>query len=346
MSYGEIESAVHAVPAGPQPAATPAVEASPPLLEALAARHKKELRDLNARITQKKKNATKKTRRGVLAECEALEQDLKERHARELREAPGVKEDGEYGERNEQEELLDKLVNGLSLESTEPTPEGAKFLPPQLPPNDPASRGSRKPNRAKARLARRAAEMEAMSASAALEASMQPDRRAAEIAAMRLRLAQLGLTEYEIAPDGHCLYSAFADQLEWVGVPLASEGGPNVEQKKYKLTREVCADFLSRHRAEFEPFLDYDAGEDMDGHIRKVRNTAEWGGQMEVTALARAYRVVANIVQADGGIVRMGEDESRNGDGGDEGKKKDVWLAYYRHSFGLGEHYNSLRAKR
>ena len=29
--------------------------------------------------------------------------------------------------------------------------------------------------------------------------------------------------------------------------------------------------------------------------------------------------------------------------GGEEREKKVAWLAYYRHGFGLGEHYNSLR---
>ena len=187
-------------------------------------------------------------------------------------------------------------------------------------------------------------------AAAAAEASNQPDRRAVELATLRERCKTLGLTEQDIPPDGHCLYSAFADQLEWIGLPLdvALDQPLDGEQRKYRYIRVACADYLTKHKPSFEPFLDYDESEDMDGHIEKVRGTAEWGGQMEVLALAKAYGVVANVVQAEGGVIRMGGEEENGGSGGgsEVREKKEVWLAYYRHSFGLGEHYNSLRAKR
>ena len=350
-------------------------------LDTLLARHCKELRDLQSRITQKKKSATKRTRRGVNDECERLERDLEERHAQEIAEAKG--EPLEEHQRPEQEEtddgndeLLAEGVDSLKLESAQ-TPNG-----PEIPITRTAISPSevfkpRKPNRAKARLARRAAEMEAQVAAAALEASLQPDRRAAELAALRERFSALGLTEHEIRPDGHCLYSAFADQLDWLGIPLAAglvslgqdqdhdHDKPAVVPidragagtRPYKLARLACARYLAEHRASFEPFLDCDAtataGEDMDAHIAKVRDTAEWGGQMEVLALAKAYGVVANVVQAEGAVLRMGEDADADADADPGvagasrwGKQDDVWLAYYRHSYGLGEHYNSLRTSK
>ncbi|KAF8429604.1 hypothetical protein EV426DRAFT_556947 [Tirmania nivea] len=310
----------------------------------LLARHRKELKDLQSRITQKKKNATKRTRRGVSEECERLERDLKEKHEREAKEITGGPAEGGEEAEEAAEQLAEK-VGSLTVQSAEP-PNSAKSSK-SAPPLPPAQPRPHKPNRAKARLARRAAEMEAQMAAAAAEAANQPDRRTLELAALRERCQSLGLTEQDIPPDGHCLYSAFADQLEWVGLPFDAaldqplDGG----QRKYRHTRAACADYLANHKPSFEPFLDYDVGEDMDGHIAKVRDTAEWGGQMEVLALAKAYGVVANVVQAEGGVIRMGEEEDDGGGGGGVGKKE-VWLAYYRHSFGLGEHYNSLRAKR
>ena len=317
----------------------------PSALETLLARHRKELKDLQSRITQKKRNATKKTRRGVNEECERLERDLKEMHEAEVKEITGglTEEEEEPAD-----ELAEKVEECLTVQSTEP-PNGAKPAKSAPPPAQPQSH---KPNRAKARLARRAAEMEAQVAAAAAEAASQPDRRTVELAALREHCKALGLSEQDILPDGHCLYSAFADQLEWVGLPLdaALDQPLEGEQQKYRHTRVACADYLTKHKPSFEPFLDYDTGEDMDEHIAKVRDTAEWGGQMEVLALAKAYGVVANIVQAGGGIIRMGEgeegEEGGGGGGSGAGKKQEVWLAYYRHSFGLGEHYNSLRAKR
>jgi OTU domain-containing protein 6 len=40
------------------------------------------------------------------------------------------------------------------------------------------------------------------------------------------------------------------------------------------------------------------------------------------------------VLQGDGSVVDVGEE-------GEEGAR--LWVAYYRHGFGLGEHYNSLR---
>ncbi|KAK0246607.1 OTU protein, partial [Friedmanniomyces endolithicus] len=53
-------------------------------MEDLQARHRKEQRDLQSRVTQKKKRASKKTRKGVNDECEKLEAELKEKHAAEI----------------------------------------------------------------------------------------------------------------------------------------------------------------------------------------------------------------------------------------------------------------------
>lgn len=67
-------------------------------LEAIQARHRKEQRDLQSRITSKKKNASKKTRKGVNDECAGLERDLGARQGQELaalrgdRDATGKKE--------------------------------------------------------------------------------------------------------------------------------------------------------------------------------------------------------------------------------------------------------------
>lgn len=273
-------------------------------MEDLLSRHQKEVHDLTSRITQKKKGATKKTRKGINTECEALEADLKARHAREIAEledpdsALATEPDGE------EEEEEEEMPETNTTEPKEPT------TPNPAPPSP-----TKKPSRQKARLARRAADLAALSAAAEAEAASTPDRRTQELATMQERLSTLNLTEHAIAPDGHCLYAAFADQM--------------AGQVDYRAARRKCAEFMREHRVDFEPFLE----EEFEEHVRKVGETAEWGGQTEVLALAKAYGVVVNVVQAEGrGVERMNED----GDG-------EVWLGYYRHSFGLGEHYNSLR---
>lgn len=53
--------------------------------EQLLTRHKKENRDLIATITGMKKQATKSKKKEVLRKCAELEQNLKEKHAQELK---------------------------------------------------------------------------------------------------------------------------------------------------------------------------------------------------------------------------------------------------------------------
>jgi OTU domain-containing protein 6 len=53
-------------------------------MEELLSKHRKEQRDLQSRVTQKRKQASKKTRKGVNEECDCLEADLKQKQADEI----------------------------------------------------------------------------------------------------------------------------------------------------------------------------------------------------------------------------------------------------------------------
>ncbi|KAI9805777.1 MAG: hypothetical protein M1833_005270 [Piccolia ochrophora] len=304
-------------------------------MEDIHARHRKEQRDLQARITQKKKSVTKKTRKGVNAECDELERQLRENHEQEL--AAGEQElvvNG--GDKHEGSPAQHETTsNGGPLDSD--APEAAKRTESSSPAQ--ASTPSRKPNRQKARLARRAAEQEAQSAQAADEAANLPDLREQERTRMLGEITKRGLKEKEIRPDGHCLYSAVADQLSELGVGLqpriglmSSANEEDDEVAGYCTVRRAAAAYMRQHPEDFEGFLE----EPLEDYTTKIRDTAEWGGQLELLALARAYGVKINVVQGDGRIEAI--------EPGDEGDAKVVWLAYYRHHFGLGEHYNSLQA--
>jgi OTU domain-containing protein 6 len=117
-------------------------------------------------------------------------------------------------------------------------------------------------------------------------------------------MKERGLQEKEIRADGHCLYSAVADQLEQLDIPLGTAPGaqPGIP---YKTTRSAAAGWIENHPDDFAPFL------------------------------AKSYGVEINVLQ-DFGRVEKIEPE-----GGAAGKA--IWLGYYKHGFGLGEHYNSLR---
>ena len=295
-------------------------------MDELQVRHRKEQKDLQGRIIQKKKNATKKTRKGVNDECEGLERDLRARQRTEIEAlVPSSVEEGlEALELDEQADSEDpKITDGVPIKKVAfvaTAKDNAEEAPI-------AVQKSKKPNRQKERLARRAAEKEAQIASAAEEAANLPDLRGREMTAMNNEMKQRGLVETFIQPDGHCLYSACAQGLNADEVRKSGPYSP-----PYQNVRHAVANFISQHPADFAPFLE----EPLPLYVKKIKETAEWGGQLELQAIAQAYHVNIKVLQADG---RVEEVES-----GAESKAEDVWLAYYRHSFGLGEHYNALKS--
>ncbi|KAA6414024.1 MAG: cysteine ase [Lasallia pustulata] len=301
-------------------------------MEELQKRHRQEQKDLQSRITQKKKSATKKTRKGVNEECEQLERQLRDRQESELSllsgTPPNVQTEQDADEEQQEEPLQGNADHGDDLDKTSISALAASSTISQ----------ARKPNRQKARLARRAAEQEAAAAKAAEEATNLPDLREKERVVMSEAFKKYGLKEKAIRPDGHCMYSAVADQLNTVGVAwkpnVITKPTPDSTQHTapdYKFTREAAAAYISEHPEDFLPFLE----EPLDEYTTKIRDTAEWGGQLELLALSKVYGVNINVLQGDGRVEKI---EPKAG-GGDTS----IWLAYYRHTYGLGEHYNSLQ---
>ncbi|KAK1750586.1 hypothetical protein QBC47DRAFT_119658 [Echria macrotheca] len=316
-------------------------------LEQMQARHRREHKELQGRITNKKKNATKKTRKGVNDECVEMERVLRERQEGEVRALLGGGGGGDQTKEDEREERGEEeqdggLVDGVTgdLGDLKITGESASGSQPQPQQRDTREEGGGdkggkgKRNRQKERLARRAAELEAAALAAESEASNMVDRRGIERAYMDRAFRDHSLREKDIAPDGHCLFSAVADQLSVLDIALG--GGDDDETKKepgYRIVRRRAAEYIASHADDFAGFLE----EDLEDYVAKIRDTAEWGGQLELSALASAYGVEIRVVQ-DG---RTEVVSPREGQG--ETKGKTLWLAYYRHGYGLGEHYNSLR---
>ncbi|KAL9597170.1 MAG: hypothetical protein Q9219_005336 [cf. Caloplaca sp. 3 TL-2023] len=302
-------------------------------MEELQKKHRQEQKDLQARITQKKKSATKKTRKGVNDECAELERQLR------------AKQDLEVSKINGQPESDNDALgfNGLTVEDNHnPGVDGNEHE--RISRDDPMlsvqskDERTKKPNRQKARLARRAAEQESMVNQAAREAEDLPDLRQREKEAMCAQYTSRGLDEHEIRSDGHCLYAAVADQLASRERGLLPKSLPDdmyspgeSPSPPYKIIRSVAASYIHQYADDFLPFLE----EPLDDYLHKIRDTGEWGGHLELLALARAYDVDIHILQSSGQVEKI---QPGNG-----GLKPILWLSYYHHNFGLGEHYNSLR---
>lgn len=301
-------------------------------MDELQRKHRQEQKDLQSRITQKKKSATKKTRKGINDECAELERQLKERQAAEVSSLTGPLLEDELGNDDDIDSFEDKEVkqpaNGLTA-SSKPMSESVHSA---------ADGPIKKPNRQKARLARRAAEQQAAAEQAGREATNLPNLREQELKSMREAYTTKGLLEHEIRSDGHCLYAAIADQLEDLKIVSSpkikittSDVEPTATKVGYKTTRQVAAAYISENPDDFAPFLE----EPLPEYVKTIRETGEWGGHLEILALAKAYGVDVNVLQADGRVDTI--------ECGLENVPHQLWLAYYRHSFGLGEHYNSLR---
>lgn len=322
-------------------------------LEAVQARHRKEKKELQGRVTNKKKNATKKTRKGVNEECAELERQLAERHAGEIAALAGSSDTNQVTETvedagEEAGDVADQLAKATIEDAAEAAGE-SQAKPSQQgqgkgqgQEQEQEQGPGKKRNRQKERLARRAAEQAAVAEAAESETADMVDHKAIERAAMEGTFRANSLLEREIRPDGHCLFSAVADQLEQGGVALSSAGKHAADAAAgkapgYKVVRAAAAGWIEDHADDFAPFLE----EDVASYAAKMRDTAEWGGQVELMALANAYGVRINVVQ-NGATEKIQPSEG----GGDGDDARHIWLAYYRHGYGLGEHYNSLRKAR
>jgi OTU domain-containing protein 6 len=157
--------------------------------------------------------------------------------------------------------------------------------------------------------------------------------RARETAEIEAQLAPRGLAIRDIAPDGHCLYAAVADQLREAG------GGGGVHD--VASLRAAVADHMLAVRAEYMPFLETVECDDgkYDAYCRRLRSEAAWGGQVELQALARVLARRVEVFAAGMPVLVMGKGEA-GGDGG--GPPGTLRVSFHRSYYTLGNHYNSV----
>ncbi|EGG06117.1 uncharacterized protein MELLADRAFT_116630 [Melampsora larici-populina 98AG31] len=202
-------------------------------------------------------------------------------------------------------------------------------------------------NRHKDRLARRNANEEAIRDQARLEIDgLGPDgdERKKEIDAIESVCQTLGLKMVEMNPDGHCLFSAIADQLNLNGVPFQ-----NSEAHTYSTCRTMAAEYMRRHPDDFIHYLPAaDDGIDeglmskvqYNQHCDQVRDSAQWGGEPEILALSKCFKFPIHVIQASTPTLKIGDEEFAK-----FRSNKSLTISYHRKSYGLGEHYNSLRPR-
>ena len=119
----------------------------------------------------------------------------------------------------------------------------------------------------------------------------------------------------DVTADGHCLYRA-------VGVQLSQD---------YQQVRHFVADALTEFQDDYAAFLE----DDLASYEHKLRNTAEWGGQLELQVLARKLERPI-WVYTSRETLRFGEEY---------GDADPIRLSYHTSYYSLGEHYNVVVPK-
>jgi OTU domain-containing protein 6 len=144
-------------------------------------------------------------------------------------------------------------------------------------------------------------------------------------------------------PDGHCLFSAVADQLATLNVVPSQEA-------HYLLTRRAAADYMLAHPQDFVMFLPSVEGEDGSGvgdsgiigpreyarYCTNIRDTSVWGGEPEILALSRSYAIPIHVVQSGQPPVVV-HDPTGAPPTDNLKDQRAVRISYHRRMYGLGE---------
>jgi len=302
-------------------------ETLPASEEELEARHDQETAELEERAKahiEKVKETAGKGKKAKQA-VETAEREV-EQWLYELREQ----------HKEEMEELQDRLQGGSKGGYVAATPEPAQASEEggRTREEEEAERAQRKKEKAQKKRQGRA-DKEAQK-----EAEKERERRAAGPSAREVELEALAaalsaqkpaMKIHEIPSDGHCLYRSVADQLRRFRPDLFDCSGPG--EQMYKEVRKLCASSLRGHVDGYAPFAELKEGEDFEGYCRRVEASADWGGELELRALADALKVRIHVFQAgaDKPLVL-----------GDAPAASPLRVSFHRHYYALGEHYNSV----
>ena len=267
-------------------------------LAALEAKHEAEWRDFRERTEAQRQGASKKKLKQLEFQLQQEESDLRYRQHEELDELDG----GDDAATVEEEEVV--VEDAAAKKREEEERIKAKKLAKA------AKKKSKREAKAKTESAR--AQADAIEA----EEVRRNSERKKECEAISRKLVEVNRKIKDVAADGHCLYRAVADQSD----------------STYTEVRKTCAAFMESHESDFAPFIE---DESFGDHCAKVRSSAEWGGQPELLALARALQRPIVVYSRDSAPLRMGD-----------GNGEELVVTYHRDYYALGEHYNSTEPLR
>ncbi|XP_064467402.1 deubiquitinase OTUD6B-like isoform X2 [Ornithodoros turicata] len=284
--------------------------------EDLLQAHRKERKDLQARIQNLKHSipkGDKKRKREVAAEVARLEAELDEKHQKELGDLSA-----RVGTSAVIENGTDEVDNiATTLEDTGLCENGL----------DNSQKSNKVTRAGKRREKKKQKEQTRQQQITEQEYENQFLPRATETRKMKEVLAAQGLAITEIPSDGNCMYKAVEHQLSLQEI-----------EKPMAALRQEVADYMRQHVDEFLPFLtskktgDMMDAEEFEEYCEELATTPVWGGQVELRALSHVCKAPVIVVQATGPSIEIGMEYT----------SKPILLSYHRHMYDMGEHYNSL----
>ncbi|KAI8610485.1 hypothetical protein BC830DRAFT_740267 [Chytriomyces sp. MP71] len=293
--------------------------------EQLLARHRKEAKELQGKITGLKKAASSDKKKDLPDVIAQLEAELKDRHAQDVADFDAAHEQTSKPDAAAKSEAVESGANS-NLTTTDSASVTAAAEEPAV-----QTVSHRKPNRQQQRKAKKAANFEEQRRLAELEAANTVNMKDVEDDAINSLVSLMNLSIKQINADGHCLYSAISDQIALV---------TQQDSLGYAHYRKVAANFMRANADDFTPFLLNEKGDMMSSgeyetYCSEVESSATWGGQLEIKAISSALKREINIVQMGSPVLKIGEEFGRE-------NLRPLMLSYHRHYYGLGEHYNSL----
>lgn len=246
-------------------------------LESIENRHRRERKELQAKIQSMKKNASKdkKKKKEILEEIVRLEFDLDKKH---LEESTNKLNLIDSSQKTEEEEISNEIQSAA---------------------------GQRISKAQKRREKKEAEEKIRQNEILAQEELNKNGPRFLEMISIKKILQSRSLVIYPIPSDGDCLFNAVRHQMEITG---------RICYDVEKL-RNMTSDYILKNKDTLIFYMtnpetnDSLTDEEFLNYCEAVRNTKAWGGQIELTALSNVLKVPIEVLQGTGPTVLIQGDD-------------------------------------
>lgn len=246
-------------------------------LESVENRHRRERKELQAKIQSMKKNASKdkKKKKEILEEIVRLEFDLNKKH-------------------------LEESTNNLNLiDSSNKTEEE------EISTEIPSAAGNQRISKAQKRREKKEAEEKVRQIEILAQEELNKNGpRFLEMHSIKKILQSRSLVIYPIPSDGDCLFNAVRHQMEITGRICYDVEKLRNMTSDYILNNKDTLIFYMTNPETNDSLTD----EEFLNYCEAVRSTKAWGGQIELTALSNVLKVPIEVLQGTGPATIQGDD--------------------------------------